>query len=448
MSTLIVVGSQWGDEGKGKVVHYLSKESDVIVRYQGGNNAGHTIIFENKPFVLHLIPSGILFPHKKCLITNGVVIDPESLYNEAKLLHSKRVEVEGRLFISENAHVILPYHRYLDELREQGTVKIGTTRRGIGPAYADKVTRVGIRVIDYLEEDVFLDLLDRNLKEKAPLLKKVVSVDKLRKEILAAYPKLRRFLKPFVANTTLLLEKAVVQDKNVLFESAQGALLDLDFGTYPFVTSSNPISGGACVGAGIGPTKINSVLGVVKAYTTRVGEGPFPTELKEGIGCHLREKGQEYGATTGRPRRCGWFDALVVRHSVRLSGINHLILTKLDCLEGIEQLKICVGYKYKGETIREFPSSRTLQAGCIPVYESLPGFQESIRGITRFADLPVNAQKYVKRLEKLVGAPIDLISLGRKREETITVGKNDYGPEKRRSCIRIRQDIHRLFLRF
>jgi adenylosuccinate synthase len=424
MSTLVVVGTQWGDEGKGKVVHYLSSQADYIVRYQGGNNAGHTIIFENKPFVLHLIPSGILFPHKKCLITNGVVIDPEGLASEAKLLKSKGLELEGRFFISESAHLILPYHRLLDEIRENGRIRIGTTRRGIGPAYADKVTRLGIRVVDYLEEKVFLDLLDSNLKEKAPLINNIMPVEKLRREILAAYPKLRNFIKPFVTNTVLLLEEANRKKKNILFESAQGTMLDLDFGTYPYVTSSNPISGGACVGAGIGPTKINAVLGVVKAYTTRVGEGPFPTELKDSVGEGLRETGQEYGATTGRPRRCGWFDAVVVRHAVRLSGIDHLILTKLDCLEGHTTLKICVAYKYKGKLIAEFPASRTIQSECTPVYEELPGFTGSIRGVTAFAKLPRNAQRYVKRIEKLVGAPIELISLGRKREETITVGKN------------------------
>jgi adenylosuccinate synthase len=424
MSTLVVVGTQWGDEGKGKVVHFLSQQADYIVRYQGGNNAGHTIIFENKPFVLHLIPSGILFPGKKCLITNGVVIDPEGLFNEAKLLKSKGLEIKGRFYISEAAHLILPYHRLLDELREKGKIRIGTTRRGIGPAYADKVTRLGIRVVDYLEEKVFLDLLERNLKEKAPLIKSIMPVEKLRRQILADYPRFRNFIKPFVTNTVSLLDEAIRKKKHILFESAQGTLLDLDFGTYPYVTSSNPIAGGACVGAGIGPTKIDAVLGVVKAYTTRVGEGPFPTELNDCVGEGLREKGQEYGATTGRPRRCGWFDAVLVRHAVRVSGINCLVLTKLDCLEGHKALKICVAYKYKGKLITEFPASRTIQAECTPVYEEMPGFSGSIRGMTHFSKLPSNAQKYVRRIEKLVGAPIELISLGRKREETITVGKN------------------------
>ena len=423
MSTLVVVGTQWGDEGKGKVVHYLSKKADYIVRYQGGNNAGHTIIFEDKPFVLHLIPSGVLLSNKICLITNGVVIDPWGLYEEAKLLKAKKINIKGRFYVSELAHVILPYHKYLDAIREMGKIRIGTTKRGIGPAYADKVTRLGIRVVDFLEEKVFLDLVERNLKEKAPLLKTLTSVDKVRKEILKDYKKLRSFIRPFVANTSLILEKAIAKNKHVLFESAQGTMLDLDFGTYPYVTSSNPIAGGACVGAGIGPSKIERVLGVVKAYTTRVGEGPFTTELSDKTGEYLREKGQEFGATTGRPRRCGWFDAVVVRHSVRLSGIDSLILTKLDCLEDMKSLKICTAYRHKGKLLKEFPASRIAQKECTPVYEEMPGFNGPIKGITKFSHLPVNAQRYVKRIEKLVGARIDLISLGRKREETIEVGK-------------------------
>ena len=423
MSTLVVVGTQWGDEGKGKVVHYLSQQADLIVRYQGGNNAGHTIIYENKPYVLHLIPSGVLFPKKVCLITNGVVIDPANLYQEAQLLKSKNLDVKGRLFISDRAHVMLPYHKYLDELRERGKIRIGTTRRGIGPCYADKVTRLGIRVIDYVEEDVFMDLLEKNLKEKGPLLRKIVSLEKVRRECLAEYKKLRQFMLPFVTDTGIMLEKAIDAGKNVLFESAQGTLLDLDFGTYPYVTSSNPISGGCCTGAGVAPTKIQSVLGVVKAYTTRVGEGPFPTELNDATGEFLREKGQEFGATTGRPRRCGWFDAVLVRHSVRLSGVDNMIMTKLDCMEGIKTIKICVAYKYKGKTLTEFPASRQAQAGVVPVYEEMPGFEGPIKGITDFKKLPDNAKKYIIRVEKLIGAKIPLISLGRKREETIMLDK-------------------------
>lgn len=424
MSTLVVLGTQWGDEGKGKVVHYLAKQADYIVRYQGGNNAGHTLIYQNKPFVLHLIPSGILFPDKMCLITNGVVIDPRALKNEIDLLRKKKIPLKGRFFISELAHIILPYHKIIDGFLEEGKVKIGTTKRGIGPTYADKVKRIGIRVIDYLEKDVFEDLLEKNLIEKAPILEKSgTDIKKLKKEILKDREELAKFLKPFVTDTSLMLDNAIKKNKKILFESAQGTLLDLDFGTYPFVTSSNPIAGGVGTGAGVGPSNIDKVLGVVKAYTTRVGEGPFPTELFDEMGDFLRDKGGEYGATTGRPRRCGWFDAVVVRHSVRVSGIKHLILTKLDCMEEIDKIKICVAYKYKGKIYKEMPASRTIQAGCKPIYEEMPGFKGKIKGITDFNKLPKDAKKYIKRLEELVGAKIDLVSLGRKREETIEVRK-------------------------
>lgn len=424
MSTLVVLGTQWGDEGKGKVVHYLAKQADYIVRYQGGNNAGHTLIYENKPFVLHLIPSGILFPKKNCLIGNGVVVDPKALKEEVSVLSKKKISVKGRFFISEQAHVILPYHKIIDGILEEGNVKIGTTKRGICPSYSDKVKRIGIRIVDYLEKDIFLDLLDKNLIEKAPILEKSgINIKNLKEEILKDHKELSKFIKPFVADTSLMVENAINRKKKVLFESAQGTLLDLDFGTYPFVTSSNPIAGGVCSGVGLGPTKVNSVLGVVKAYTTRVGEGPFAVELFDKMGDFLREKGGEYGATTGRPRRCGWFDAVVVRHSVRISGINHLILTKLDCMEDIDTIKICVAYKYKGKIYKEFPASRTVQKYAKPVYEEMQGFKGKVKGISDFKKLPLNAQKYVKRLEQLVGAPIDLISLGRKREETIEVRK-------------------------
>ncbi|MDR0399024.1 MAG: adenylosuccinate synthase [Endomicrobium sp.] len=424
MSTLVVLGTQWGDEGKGKVVHYLAKQADYIVRYQGGNNAGHTLIYENKPFVLHLIPSGILFPKKYCLIGNGVVVDPKALKEEVSVLSKKKISVKGRFFISEQAHVILPYHKIIDGILEEGNVKIGTTKRGIGPSYSDKVKRIGIRIVDYLEKDIFLDLLDKNLIEKAPILEKSgINIKNLKEEILKDHKELSKFIKPFVADTSLMVENAINRKKKVLFESAQGTLLDLDFGTYPFVTSSNPIAGGVCSGVGLGPTKVNSVLGVVKAYTTRVGEGPFAVELFDKMGDFLREKGGEYGATTGRPRRCGWFDAVVVRHSVRISGINHLILTKLDCMEDIDTIKICVAYKYKGKIYKEFPASRTVQKYAKPVYEEMQGFKGKVKGISDFKKLPLNAQKYVKRLEQLVGAPIDLISLGRKREEIIEVRK-------------------------
>jgi adenylosuccinate synthase len=424
MSTLVVLGTQWGDEGKGKVVDYLANQADYIVRYQGGNNAGHTLIYKNKPFVLHLIPSGILFPKKYCLIGNGVVVDPKALKEEIAFLSKQKISVKGRFFVSEQAHVIFPYHKLIDGILEEGNVKIGTTKRGIGPCYSDKVKRIGIRVVDYLEKDVFLDLLDKNLTEKAPILEHSgVDIEKLKEEILKDHKNLSKLLKPFIADTSLMIDDAIKKNKKELCESAQGTLLDLDFGTYPYVTSSNPTAGGVCPGAGVGPTEINSVLGVVKAYTTRVGEGPFAVELFDEMGDFLREKGGEYGATTGRPRRCGWFDAVVVRHSVRVSGIKHLILTKLDCMEGMDTIKICVAYKYNGKIYRDFPASRTIQKYAKPVYEEMPGFKGTIKGVTCFKQLPIGAQKYIKRLEQLVGAPIDLISLGRKREETIEITK-------------------------
>ncbi len=426
MSTLVVLGTQWGDEGKGKVVHYLAADSDYIVRYQGGNNAGHTLIYQDKPFVLHLIPSGILFPKKICMITNGVVVDPKALKEEIDVLKKKKIPVDGRFFVSERAHVILPYHKLIDGMLESDTTKtkIGTTKKGIGPCYTDKVRRVGIRVIDYIDKEVFVELLDQNLKEKEDMLKKVCDIKKLRKEILKDHEVLSKFLKKYAADTSLMLAEAIKKKKKILFESAQGTMLDLDYGTYPFVTSSNPTSGGASTGTGMGPACVDDVLGVVKAYTTRVGEGPFPTELFDKTGEFLRDKGQEYGATTGRPRRCGWFDAVVLRHSVRVNGIKRLILTKLDCLEGLDKIKVCVAYKYKGKILKEFPASRIVQRDCKPVYEELPGLDGKVAGVKSYDKLPKNAKKYIKRLEELVGAKIDLVSLGRKREETIKTGKN------------------------
>ncbi len=421
MPTLVVVGVQWGDEGKGKIVHLLGKKADVVVRYQGGNNAGHTVIFDGKHFVLHLIPSGILEPGKSCLIGNGVVVDPEALQEEIRFLEKRRIRVRGRLFVSDAAHLILPYHRDLDCLHEDraGAGKIGTTRRGIGPAYSDKVGRIGIRVADYLNPRVFLPLLESNLQEKAPLLRRFGTLAQIRRRTLLHYSALRHFLKPYVVNGPQFVYRAMEKRRRVLFESAQGTMLDVDFGTYPYVTSSNPVAGGVCIGSGLAPTAIDEVLGVVKAYTTRVGEGPFPTELKDDLGESLRQRGMEFGATTGRPRRCGWFDAVAVRHAARINGSRWLALTKLDILEGVHPLRIAVGYRVGKNVLREFPSDRQFQAEAQPIYEDMPGFQGSIRGMTRYAQLPVNARRYVKRLEELVGAKMAMISLGRSREETI-----------------------------
>ncbi|MEW6040566.1 MAG: adenylosuccinate synthase [Elusimicrobiota bacterium] len=450
MGVLVVVGTQWGDEGKGKIVHFLGPSADCIVRFQGGPNAGHTIIFDGKPFVVHTLPSGIVLKNKKCFITNGVVIDPDILMKEVRLLAEKNISVKGRLRISESAHIILEYHRLLDELRERSKVRIGTTKRGIGPSYADKVVRIGIRVCDFLEEKTFFDLLDKNLREKKYLLKKISSLKKVKDTITGKYRVWKKFLVPFVTNTSLELNDAILKNKNILFESAQGTLLDLDFGTYPFVTSSNTISGAACGGAGVGPNRIDYVLGVTKAYTTRVGNGPFPTELKEntpsrpctqerdtpfnkrGINTpadtplregnlcrYLREVGLEYGATTGRPRRIGYFDAVAVRHSVRINGISGLALTKLDCLRGINPLKICVSYKYRGKIISEFPASRVTLRNCKPQYVELDGFYEDITTIKKYSDLPRSVKNYISTIERLVNSRVSLISMGRSREKTI-----------------------------
>lgn len=423
MATITVLGAQWGDEGKGKVVHFLAKEADYIVRYQGGANAGHTLIFNNKPFALHLVPSGILFPKKICIIANGVVVDLNELKKEIEALKKLKVSVKGRLFISSQSHIILPYHKVIDSLSESGkTIKIGTTQRGIGPAYADKINRVGIRAVDYMEKDLFMDLLNTNFEEKAHILKKSkINIEDLKLQIIKEHKVLSAFFKPFIADTSLMLNEALKKNKKIIFESSQGTLLDIDFGTYPFVTSSNPVSGGVCAGAGVPPNAISNILGVLKAYTTRVGEGPFPTELFDKTGDFLREKGGEYGATTGRPRRCGWFDAVIARYSARINGANHIMLTKLDCMSGLDKIKICCAYKYKGKIYKDFPCSRTAQKLCSPIYEEMNGFNEDIQGIKEFKKLPLNAQKYIKRLETLIGVPISFVSLGRKREDTIKV---------------------------
>jgi adenylosuccinate synthase len=381
------------------------------------------VVFDGKQFVLHQIPSGILQPGKTCLIANGVVMDPWALREEARFLESRKIRVKGRLFISAWAHLILPYHRHLDALRESGHGKIGTTKRGIGPAYSDKVGRVGIRLADFMDPDAFKELVEQNLQAKAPLLASLVSLDDLRKETFKDYEALRAFFGPLMADTPALLQKALAAGKNVLFEGAQGTLLDVDFGTYPFVTSSNPIAGAACVGSGVGPAAIDEVLGVVKAYTTRVGDGPFPTELKDDFGNKLRERGQEFGATTGRPRRCGWFDAVVVRHAVRINGLTRLSLTKLDVLEGVDPIRVCVAYKVNGKTVKDFPASRKAQAEAVPVYRELPGFAGPVKGITQYKNLPKTAQDYVRFLEKEVGVPMALISMGRSREETIVMDR-------------------------
>ena len=422
MATLVVVGTQWGDEGKGKIVHLLSEQSNYIVRYQGGNNAGHTVIFDNKKFVLHLVPSGILEPEKKAVIANGVVVDPASLIEEIEFLEQKDIKINGRFFVSDAAHVILPYHRYIDawiEQQKSDENKIGTTKKGIGPAYADKVDRIGIRMADYIDDEVFDELLERNLAEKSVILETFGSIDEIREQVYEDRKRIIDRVRSFVTNTSVLINKVISEGQNVIFESAQGTLLDVDFGTYPYVTSSNPLSGGCCVGAGVAPNKIDSILGIVKAYTTRVGEGPFPTELFDDYGRHMADIGKEFGSTTGRPRRCGWFDAVVVRYSVMVNGVNALALTKLDVLDGLDEIKICTGYKYKGEILDYMPSGRSVFKNIEPQYITMPGWSEPTAGVQNYDDLPENAKIYLAKLEELVDCKIAIVSMGRSREETI-----------------------------
>ena len=424
MSNIVVVGAQWGDEGKGKVIDILAENFDYVVRYQGGNNAGHTVVIGDEKFVLHLIPSGILHKKKICVIGNGVVIDPKALLEEIDKLESEGISVKGRLFISENAHLIFPYHKKIDELKEikKGKFKIGTTKKGIGPCYADKVSRSGIRVIDFLNDKIFEEKLKVNIEEKNKILKILYnfegfSFDKMRDEYLA----LRQRMEGFACNTALLLNKAMEKKQSILFEGAQGTLLDLDYGTYPFVTSSSVTAGGACTGTGIGPTKLDKIIGVVKAYTTRVGEGPFPTEFSKDMMERIRTKGCEFGATTGRPRRCGWFDACVVRQSVMINGMSEIVVTKLDVLDELEHIKICTAYKYKGKIHKYLTGDIEMLNNCEPVYEEVDGWTEDTTGIKSFQKLPKNAKAYLKRIQKIVNTKIILISVGSNRKQTITV---------------------------
>lgn len=420
MSSVVVVGTQWGDEGKGKITDFLSQNAEVVARYQGGNNAGHTIKFDNVTYKLHLIPSGIFFPEKKCVLGNGMVIDPKALLEELEYLHERNVSTDN-LVISNRAHVILPYHLKLDELQEEakGVNKIGTTKKGIGPAYMDKAARMGIRIADLLDKDAFREKLEQNLEEKNRLFEKVYESKSFTvEEILEEYYEYGQQIAKYVTDTSVVLNNALDQGRRVLFEGAQGVMLDIDQGTYPFVTSSNPIAGGVTIGSGVGPTKINHVVGVSKAYTTRVGDGPFPTELHDEIGDQIREVGREYGTTTGRPRRVGWFDSVVVRHAQRVSGITDLSLNSIDVLTGIETLKICVAYRYNGEIMEHFPASLKELAQCEPVYEELPGWTEDITGVRNLSELPVNARHYLERISQLTGIPLSIFSVGPDRTQT------------------------------
>jgi len=423
MDNTILVGAQWGDEGKGKVIDLLTETSDCIVRYQGGNNAGHTVKFENKSFVLHLVPSGVLRPNKICVIGNGVVLDPEAFFTEIEMLRKRKIKLKNRLWVSDSAHVIMPYHKLLDCYREDKALKenkIGTTKRGIGPCYADKVDRLGIRVVDLLDPQVFRERLQAILPEKNLILQKVYRRKPLQfNQIYRTYCDYGKRLKPFVTDTKLLLHQAIRNDKRILFEGAQGTILDIDHGSYPYVTSSNATAGGAITGTGVGPHLVNRVIGVMKAYTTRVGEGPFPSQLKGKLNETIRTKGEEYGATTGRPRRCGWFDAVVARHAVMVNGINELAIMKLDVLDTLKTIKIATSYRLRGKIVRDYPSNTAYLGKCVPIYQELPGWQQDTSRITSYNHLPANAKKYLNTISKLVTAPIRIISVGPKRSQTI-----------------------------
>lgn len=420
MPNLVVVGAQWGDEGKGKVVHFLSEKAHDIVRYQGGNNAGHTVIHRQEKFALHLVPAGILFPDKRGIIGNGVVVNPKEFLQEVDFLRDKGISLRNRLFVSLGAHVVLPHHILLDAAHESGNRPIGTTKKGIGPCYTDKAARRGIQVVDYLDARTFARLLDETLERNRPeILRCGGSVEELRRRSLEDQRLYAARLRPFCLDTISLVQDSLSRDRWVLFEGAQGIALDLDLGTYPFVTSSSTVAGGACAGAGVGPTQIQDVLGVTKAYVTRIGTGPFPTEMPKPLADSLREKGQEYGATTGRPRRMGWLDLVQLKRAVQMGGIRRLVMTKLDTLSGLDPIRVCVAYSLGHRTLRDFPVSASAFDRVKPVYRELPGFSGDLGSARRAADLPLKARRYVEWVEKQLGAPISLVSVGREREATI-----------------------------
>jgi len=418
----LVLGTQWGDEGKGKIVDILGESADVVARYQGGPNAGHTVKIQDEQYILHLIPSGILRSHTKCVIGNGVVINPQSLMTEIQFLIEKGIDCMDRLFISQNAHLILPYHEKLDKAFEtlKGEKSIGTTGRGIGPSYADKVSRIGIRMNDLLDEKLLKEKVDYNVKLKNGFLQHVCHEGGVNgKEILKSLLQFRDQIKERITDTRWMLYKSLQDGKKILLEGAQGTLLDIDLGTYPFVTSSNTTSGGSFPGLGLGFRQLNRVVGVVKAYTTRVGNGPFPTELTGDFGDKIRQVGGEYGATTGRPRRCGWFDAVIGRYAVQVNDLDVLAITKLDVLDALETIQICTGYTYKGKTLETMPTDCDILQKVEPVYESMPGWQQPLNEIKEYGDLPQNTKDYLNRLEELVQKPIGIVSVGPHRSETI-----------------------------
>lgn len=420
MSSVVVVGTQWGDEGKGKITDFLSENAEVIARYQGGDNAGHTIVIEGTKYKLHLIPSGIFYPEKISVIGNGVVVNPKSLVKELAYLHDAGITTDN-LRISDRAHVILPYHIKLDQLQEdaKGDNKIGTTIKGIGPAYMDKAARVGIRIADLLDKEIFAERLKTNLEQKNREFTKMYEVDPIAfDDIFEEYYDYGQQIKKYVTDTSVILNDALDAGKRVLFEGAQGVMLDIDQGTYPYVTSSNPVAGGVTIGSGVGPSKISKVVGVCKAYTSRVGDGPFPTELNDEIGHQIREVGHEYGTTTGRPRRVGWFDSVVMRHSRRVSGLTNLSLNSIDVLTGLDEVKICVAYDLDGERIDYYPASLETLQRCTPIYETLPGWSEDITGVRHLDELPETAKNYVRRVSELVGVKISTFSVGPGRDQT------------------------------
>jgi len=428
VANVVIVGTQWGDEGKGKIVDLLAEYADVVVRFQGGNNAGHTMVVGGEQLITHLIPSGIL-QQKVCLIGNGVVVDPAVLIEELDHLASRNVDISAdRLKISEKAHLIMPYHKQIDHAREtlKGDKKIGTTGRGIGPAYEDKSTRRGIRFVDLLEPEEFREKVNTILDEKNFYLKHYLSAETLDgARIIDQYEVYAERLAPYVTNISIIIDRAIKNEQQVLFEGAQGTHLDIDHGTYPFVTSSNTIAGNACCGAGVGPAAITDVIGIVKAYTTRVGMGPFPAELFDEVGDRIQEIGSEFGATTGRRRRCGWLDTVILQNAVRLNGLTSLAVTKLDVLGGLDSLKICTGYQYKDQILKDFPASLNVLADCQPIYETMPGWPEDISGIKNMNDMPEPAKNYLQRIEALTETPIHIVSVGAERAQTI-LNKNPF----------------------
>lgn len=423
MTSVIVVGAQWGDEGKGKITDYLAGQADMVLRCQGGSNAGHTIVANGQKYALHLIPSGILNPNTACVVGNGVVLDLKVVLDEIEMLKAEGFSAKN-LVISDKAHIIMPYHYTMDEYQEslKGDKKIGTTKRGIGPAYMDKTARQGIRLLDLLAWEPFLEKLEYNLREKNIIFGHAglpTIEGEARERLIAEYAAYREQIRPYVGETVYRVSEALQAGKKLLFEGAQGSLLDLDHGTYPYVTSSNTVAAGSCIGVGIGPTAINRVLGVAKSYCTRVGEGPFPTELTDDMGVKIRSLGEEFGTTTGRPRRVGWFDSVLVRYSALVNGMTDLCITKMDILDSLPEVKICTAYRYNGEVITRMPSTLEALAECTPVYETMPGWMCDTTGCRMFRDLPVNAQKYILRLEELVGLPISMVAVGAERNSTI-----------------------------